>query len=211
MGWLITLGILVLLAILPLGAAIRYNSEGFFLKLIAGPVRIPLIPGKKKDPEAEKEKKEKKKAAKAKKAAAKAQQPPKEKPKKEKGGPITDFLPIVKTVLDLLNSFRKKLRIKRLDAKLIMAGDDPCDLAVNYGRANAAMGNLLPQLEKCFVIKKRNIEVECDFESSQTLIIVQADVTITLGWLLGILVFYGVRALKQYMQIKKTRKGGASK
>lgn len=211
MGWLITLGILVLLAILPLGAAIVYNSEGFSLKLIAGPVRIPLVPGKKKDPDEEKKKKEAKKAKKAQKAAASPKQKKAEKSKKEKGGPITDFLPIVKTVLDLLNSFRKKLRIKRLDLKMIMAADDPCDLAVNYGRANAAMGNLLPQLEKCFVIKKRNIEVECDFESSQTLIIARADVTITLGWILGIVIFYGVRALKQFLQIKNKRKGGASK
>lgn len=211
MGWLITLGILVLLAILPLGAAIRYNSEGFFLKLIAGPLRIPLVPGKKKDPDEEKKKKEAKKAKKAQKASGKPQKKVEEKPKKEKGGPITDFLPIVKTVLDLLNSFRKKLRIKRLDLTLIMAADDPCDLAVNYGRANAAMGNLLPQLERCFVIKKRNIQVECDFEASETVIIARADVTITLGWLLGIVIFYGVRALKQYLQIKNQRKGGKTK
>lgn len=210
MGWLITLGILVLLAILPLGAAVRYNSEGFSLKVIVGPVRIPVLPGKKKDPELEKKKKEAKKVKKTKKASS---QPKKkeEKPKKENGGPITDFLPIVKTALQLLNEFRKKLRIKRLKLKMIMAGDDPCDLAVNYGRANAAMGNLLPQLERCFVIKKRDIQVECDFESSQTLIIAHADVTITLGWLLGIVVFYGVRALKQYLQIKNKRKGGTTK
>ena len=117
----------------------------------------------------------------------------------------------MKTVLQLLNSFRKKLRIKHLELKLIMAGDDPCDLAINYGRANAAMGNLLPQLERCFVIKKRDIQVECDFESSQTLIVAYADVTITLGWLLGIVIFYGVRALKQFLQIKNKRKGGAKK
>ena len=211
MGWLITLGILVLLAILPLGAAVRYNADGFFLKLIAGPVRIPLVPGKKKDPDEEKKKKEAQKSKKAQKSAGKTKKTAEEKPKKEKGGPITDFLPIVKTVLDLLNSFRKKLRIKRLDLKIIMAADDPCDLAVNYGRANAAMGNLLPQLERCFVIKRRNVEVECDFAASETVILAHADITITLGWLLGIVIFYGVRALKQYMQIKNKRKGGTTK
>lgn len=110
-----------------------------------------------------------------------------------------------------MNGFRKKLRIKRLELKLIMAGDDPCDLAIHYGRANAAMGNLLPQLEKCFVIKKRDIEVECDFEASQTVIIARADITITLGWLLVLVVRYGIRALKQYLTIQKSRKGGASK
>lgn len=208
MGWLITLGILVLLAILPLGAAVKYNADGFFLSVIAGPVRIPILPGKKKDPDVEKKKKEEKKAKKAEKSNKKPAKTENEPKKKEKGGPITDFLPIVKTALQLLNSFRKKLRIKRLDLKLIMAADDPCDLAVNYGKANAAMGNLLPLLEQCFVIKKRDIEIECDFESNQTVILARADLTITLGRLLGILVWYGVRALKQFLSIQKKRKGG---
>ena len=208
MGWLITLGILALLAILPLGAAMQYHSDGFFLDVIAGPVRIPILPKKKKDPNKKEKKKEKNKKSKTDKKGKGESGGEK---KKKKGGPITDFLPLVKTVLDLLNTFRKKLRIKRLDLKLIMAADDPCDLAINYGRANAAMGNLMPQLERCFVIKKRNVEIECDFEAAQTLIIARADVTITLGWLLGIVVFYGVRGLKQFLQIKNKTKGGASK
>jgi len=211
MGWLITLGILVLLAILPLGVAVRYNAEGISLKIIAGLIRISILPAKKKDPDKEKQKKEKKKESKPKTKTTTKEKKQTKPDEKEKGGPITDFLPLVKTALDLLNAFRKKLRIKRLDLKLIMAGDDPCDLAVNYGRANAAMGNLLPLLEQCFVIKKRDIQVECDFESSQTLIIARADVTITLGWILGIVVFYGVRALKQFLQIKNQRKGGKTK
>ena len=62
MGWLITLGILVLLAVVPLGASAVYNSEGFFAYLIAGPLRIKLFPvrknsGNKKDIHKSKEKK----------------------------------------------------------------------------------------------------------------------------------------------------------
>ena len=205
MGWLIALGVLVLLAILPLGAAVRYNADGLVLKVIAGPIRIGILPKKKKEPKPAAQEKPKKKTQ-GKKTAAK----PAEKPK-EKGGPITDFLPLVQTALELLNSFRKKLRIKRLEMKLIMAGDDPCDLAVNYGKANVALGNLMPLLERCFVIKKRDLQVECDFEATETLIIARADVTITLGWLLAILVKYGLRALKQYLNIKNKRKGGATK
>ena len=91
---------------------------------------------------------------------------------------------------DFLGDFRRKLRLNNLELKLIMAGGDPANLAINYGRANAALGNLWPQLERCFVIKKRNVEIECDFESSETLIQTRADITITLGWLLAIVVFY---------------------
>ena len=64
MGWLITLGILVILAWLPLGATVRYNDQGVSLKVIAGPVRIPILP-KKKAQEKEKPNKEEKNQEKA--------------------------------------------------------------------------------------------------------------------------------------------------
>lgn len=210
MGCLIALGFLLLLAILPLGAVVRYNADGVNVKVIAGPARIQAVPMKKKDPleEKGKKKKEKKPQKEKGKAAAGGNNDTK---MKEKGGPITDFLPLVDTALKLLNAFRRKLRIKRLEMKLIMAADDPCDLAVNYGKAWAALGNLMPLMERTFVIKKRDLEVECDFEASETVIIARLDITITLGWLLGIVIWYGVRALKQYLKIQNKRKGGAPK
>ena len=42
MGWLIALGILVLLAIAPVGAHVRYNSDGIRLQIVAGPARITI-------------------------------------------------------------------------------------------------------------------------------------------------------------------------
>ena len=57
MGWLIALGILILLAILPLGVSVRYDSEGPVVRLILGFIRITLIPGKKKENNPKKEKK----------------------------------------------------------------------------------------------------------------------------------------------------------
>ena len=217
MGWLIALGIVLLLAVLPLGVRLRYNSEGMVLKIIAGPVKITLLP---RPPKKKKEKKKKEKKSAVAPAAEeenlpKPPQPPKapreKKPKGEKGGSLLDFLPLVKTALDFLGDFRRKLRLDNLYLRLILAGDDPCNLAVNYGRAWAAVGNLLPQLEKWFVIKKRDIEVECDFETSQTLVIAHLDLTITLGRLLAAVVRFAVRALIEYLKFRKNRKGGAVK
>ena len=209
MGWLIALGILVLLAILPLGATVRYNADGIALKIIAGPLRIGILPAKKKEPKEKKPKKEKTKKQKAEKKPPEIAKAHEE--NEEKGGSITDFIPLVKVCLGLLNTFRKKLRINHLYLKLIMAGDDPCDLAINYGKANAAVGNLLPQLERCFVIKKRDVEVECDFTASETVVIARADVTITLGRLLAMVFKYGFLAVKEFIKMKNKRKGGASK
>lgn len=208
MGWIITLGILVLLAILPLGATLRYNADGISLKVIAGPLRIPILPAKKKDPEEVKQKKPKKEKQ------PKPKQAKEKKPKtaaEKKGGSILDFLPLVSVVLDMLNAFRWRLRVNRLELKLIMAADDPCDLAVNYGKAWAALGNLMPVLDRSLVIKKRDLEVECDFEASDTVIIARLDLTITLGRLIGTLGWHGIRALVQFLKIQNKRKGGALK
>jgi len=198
MGWLIALGVLALLAILPLGVAARYDSNGPLVKLIAGPVRVTLYPGKKKEKPSEKTEKEKKEA---KKAAPSG--------KKKKGGNYSDFLPLLQLIMDFLDALRWKLRVNRLELKLILAADDPCDLAVNYGRAWTALGNLVPILESHLVIKKRDLEVECDFTSDTTVIYARVDLTVTLGRILSLGAVHGVRILRQYFKIVKMRKGGA--
>ena len=257
MGWWIALAVLVGLAILPLGVSVKYNADGVFLAVIAGPIRIRILPAKKKDKKPEKEKKSKKekKPKKQKKTKdAPAEPAPGQKPAQpvqdpkpvspaeppdrpleekypdldrkpavhktlptptpdpeEKGGSWKDFLGMIPIVLDFLGDFRRKLRVNRLEMKLILAGDDPCDLAINYGRAWTALGNLLPMLERVFVIKKRDVEVECDFTASKTLVTARMDLTITLGRILAAVCKFALRALKEYLNIMKKRKGGASK
>lgn len=219
MGWIVTLGILTLLAILPLGVSIRYDEDGAVVRLIAGPVKITLFPREKKDKKTKKEKTTEKQTLPEQQTEqtepVKQEQPAGEtaekKPASKKGGSVTDFLPLVRIALDMLGTFRRRLRVNVLELKLVMAADDPCDLAVNYGRAWAAVGNLMPRLERVFVIKKRNIEVECDFETAKTLVTARLDLTITLGRILATVVVYGVKALIEFLKIKNKRKGGASK
>ena len=202
MGWLIAAGVLALLAVLPLGVTAIYSEDGPVARLIVGPIRVQVYPTKgKKD----KEEKEEEKVTKPKTAKGKTEK----KTDTKKGGSFRDFLPLVKLLMELLGDFRRKLRVKRLELRLIMAGDDPSNLAINYGKAWAALGNLMPQLERVFVIKKRDVEVECDFTSNKTLIFARLDLTITLGRLLSLGVYHGVRILRQYLTIMKTRKGGA--
>lgn len=213
MGWLIAFIIIFLLAILPLGASVKYNSDGPLVRIIAGPIRFTVFPMKKKEKKEKKpkEKKEKKtKKEKPKKESKKDQEKSKEE-KKEKGGSVLDFLPLVNVGINLLNDLRWKLRLNRLELKLIMAADDPADLGMNYGKAWAAVGNLVPALERNCVIKKKDIEVECDFTTSETLIIARLDITITLGRIIALVVVNGIRALRELLKIMKKRKGGAVK
>lgn len=215
MGCWIALGVIVLLAVLPLGVSVKYDAGGPLVRVILGPIKFTVFPLPKREKKDKKKepKKTKKASGEPTEKAPENPKPPKpdktEKPKQKTGGSWTDFLPLVKEVFRFLGNFRRKLRLNRLELKLIMAADDPCDLAVNYGRAWAAVGNLMPQLERLFVIKKRDVEVECDFTASETLVIARLDLTITLGRLLSTVVVFGVRALKEFLKIKKKRKGGA--
>ncbi|MBQ2785640.1 MAG: hypothetical protein IJF02_03975 [Oscillospiraceae bacterium] len=199
MGWLIALAVISLLAVLPLGISAKYDEQGPQLWGIAGPVRWKLLPGKKKTKDTEKKPEEAKKK--------KVEKPASEKTEK-KGGSVTDFVPLVRIVFDFLADFRRKLRVKILELKIVLAGGDPCDLAVNYGKACAAVAALDPQLERFFVIKKKDVQVQCDFVEDKTLIIARLDLTITLGWLIVQLFRHGSRALKELLKIMKLRKGG---
>lgn len=200
-GLLIALGILILLAILPLGVSAIYNEDGALVRVIAGPVRLTVFPLKKKEKIEKKTKKIKVKK--------KTSEPKKKKEPSKSGGSILDFLPLLNVALDFLNDFRKKLRVNLLEMKLVMAGGDPCDLALNYGKAWAALGNITPFLDRAFVIKKRDLNVECDFTADKTLVYARLDLTITLGRLLILVVCGAVRAIKEYLNIMNKRKGGA--
>lgn len=213
MGWLIALGIVAVLAVLPLGASVIYDENGPLVRIIAGPVKLQVFPMKKKaKPKKEKPKKEKAKKQKPAKAASAETKAKKQKPQGDpdaKGGSILDFWPFVGLIFDFLGDLRRKLRLDWLKLHLTMAGDDPCDLAVNYGKANASLAALMSQLDRLFVIRHQEVTVSCDFAGDATTISARLDLTITLGRIISLVVCYGIRALKTYLSIQKKRKGGA--
>lgn len=203
MGWLIAFGILLLIAVTPVGIRLLYNQDGMYLSLLMGWIRIALYPRKPSDKHDKKVRE---------KPAGNKQVRKKSKTKEDKnGGKLTDFLPLLDTALEFLGSLRRKLRVRQLKFSLVMAADDPCDLAVNYGKAWAAVGNIMPLLEQIFVIKKRGVEVQCDFVAEASTLYLCVDLTITIGRAVGLAVKYGLRALWQYFKIMKSNKGGAVK
>ena len=196
MGWVIALAVIVLLAWLPLGVGGKYDASGAAAWLLAGPISIPIYPKKKK-----------------KKKQTKQEKPPKggSGNKQQKGGALSDVLPIVQLIVDFLSDFRRKLRVKNLTVYAQLAGDDPCDLAVNYGRTSAALGGLIPLLEQAFVIQKREIRCVPDFTAEKTQVQLHLELTVTLGRLLLLCGHHGKRLICEILKNKKLSKGGAMK
>lgn len=197
MGWLIFLGVLVLLGCLPLGVRLNFDEGGFRAAVLIGriPVRLYPVPKWLQNMTSRHKKEEQSPEPKPKGAEPQSQEQP--------GGGIRRFLPFVRLGLELLGDFRRKLRVNFLRLRLTLAGEDPCDLAVNYGRAWAALGNLMPNLERALVIRKRDVEVQCDFQAEETTVVFAMDLTMTLGRLLGLALGYGLRALKLFLTMKK--------
>ena len=197
MGWLIFLGILALLGCLPLGVRLNFDEGGFRAAVLMGriPVRMYPVPKWLRNMTSRHKKEEQSPEPKPKGAEPQSQEQP--------GGGIRRFLPFVRLGLELLGDFRRKLRVNFLRLRLTLAGEDPCDLAVNYGRAWAALGNLMPNLERALVIRKRDVEIQCDFQAEETTVVFAMDLTMTLGRLLGLALGYGLRALKLFLTMKK--------
>ena len=197
MGWLIFLGVLVLLGCLPLGVRLNFDEGGFRAAVLMGRIPVPLYPVPRwlQNMTSRHKKEKQSPEPKPKPAEPQSQEQP--------GGGIRRFLPFVRLGLELLGDFRRKLRVNFLRLRLTLAGEDPCDLAVNYGRAWAALGNLMPNLERALVIRKRDVEIQCDFQAEETTVVFAMDLTMTLGRLLGLALGYGLRALKLFLTMKK--------
>lgn len=238
-GWWVALGVILLLLLLmlllPVGICFRFDAAGFRVALIVGFLRLTVFPNKilkkidwqklltKKAKSAEEAPAEQPQAQPQPEMPTQPDAPqtePTQSPKpaattqdqlKEllQGGLVREFVPIVRLMLELLDDFRWKLRVKRIELQVVLACDDPCDLAVLYGQAWSAVGNLFPVLERSMVIKKRNIEILCDFMADKTRVKARLDLTITIGRLLLLGGKHGFRFLLKFIDIYKSIKGGA--
>lgn len=201
------LGILFLLLCLPAGVYLRYRSAGMFLKLVYGPVRLQLLPsegGKKK-----KKKKKPKKEKKPEKDKSKKEKGSKQKQENEhtpkKGGSLKDLLEYAPIGLDLLGAIRRSLLMRKLVLLVNLAGSDPCDLAVLYGKANAGVACALPLLERAFRIRQRDIQVFCDFTADSTEVYAELEIVACPARLIAVVLRYGWKLLRTYMKQKSKK------
>ncbi len=178
---LIILGITILLDILILllrvGARATLDSGVFSLRVIAGPLRLKILPPgeeKAKQPKKEKKPKEEKKPG----------EEEKTKPK------IKITLELVSTVLkavgELLGRLRRKISIDKLIIHYTAASDDPYSAAMTFGRANAGVYALMPVIENIFKIKERDIGAAVTFDTTESEIFVDAQLTLAIWEILYI-------------------------
>ena len=199
-SWLvvgIVLAFFVLIGLIPVGVDASYRENDLALWLKIGMLRVQILPAKPKKKTALK----KKKPAKTKAAAAKPV-----KPKKQTQMPkltLSDILALADLACDTLGNLRRKLRVEVLVLHVTLDGSDPAKAAMLYGRAWAMIGALTPQLDRLFVIKKRDIQPILDYNEKEMSISAQLALTITIGRALSLGLKAGARFLKLWINKKK--------
>lgn len=196
---LIVLLVLLALLLLPFGAWVRYDQEGFvaFVKVLF--LRFQVYPAaeKKKDEEKKQEQK-----------PSEVQPPHSAEEKKEtpkKGGKlelVRSALPLVKPALVGL---KKRLSVNQLDLHVTWAGSDPADVAMGYGCANAALGTLWAVIDQNFKVKKSDLGVSVDFDAPSPTVYLNATVTLNLWKALTLVLPLLVRFLRNYSRLKREK------
>lgn len=194
MGWLILLGLLVALGFIPVAVHGVYDDKGAKVWLKSGPFQIDLYPRKAKK-------------AKPSNNAAGASKP-KTATSRNKHGSFEDFLSGVERVLSILSDLHKKVHVRLLEVKVTLTDEDPCELAIRYGRACSAVGGIMPILERVCLIKERDVEVQCSFTGAKTEIFARMIVFVSIGRLLLILANHGIKLINEHLKMTNQRKGG---
>lgn len=214
MVFLKILGVLVLLIalimIIPIGFDIGYEQGKVHVSAKAAGAQIKLFPRKKKPDTGEPKPPKKKKPKKAK----KPKEPKEEKPKEKRGLNITleEILDLLKAVLDGISYFHNRIRVNRFVLHLTVAGYDPYNVALAYGKINAWLAGIAPLCRK---LNARNSDVwtAVDFIDDWP----HVDFAIAMSFRIGTLFAMGIRTgfgalkvlLRRWKRIKQEAKAAA--
>ena len=144
----------------------------------------------------------------------KKEKPPKkrkeEKPKKEMpkitGRAILRGLPelwgIAKKGLRM--TFRR-IRISPMEISAVIGGEDPADTAILYGKLNAAMWTVMPELEKLINMPDPHVHLETDFNAPDTRVSGEVGLSFRIGDLLAIGFAFAGPALRWFMAFRKEK------
>ena len=194
--------LLLLLAVfllLPVRVRLRFDQGDAALWVRFGPVRLQLFP------RPEKKEKPKKKPEKTPQKGADAKKEIPEKPKmKINREQIFYSIETLPPILGrALRRTGQRLRFTPLKIHLLVAGPDPADTAMLYGRLEAALSAGLPVLHRLVHIKDQDIRLFLDFQQEQMDLIADVGVALRPWDLVSVGVRAGGSLLKWFLRFKK--------
>lgn len=184
---LIILLVIVGIGCIPVGIRAKYDEDLCVWLTVVG-IRFRLYPSPKKD-ESQSDRHEK---------------PKKQKRKLPKRESLEEYLHLF---LEILGKLRRKILIRTLKLHAVFGGDDAADCALNYGRAWAAIGAVMPLVDACFRIKHRDVGAYQAEDETAIRLYAEAAATLRVSQILHIALLALVRFTKIYKN--NSKEGGA--
>lgn len=187
----VILAFLVVIAYVKVGITVLWNNA-LTLRLMIGPFRFTLSPGKRQSSGPK----------------DKSNTPGrKSSRKREKKSPWLQVL--LSNWEELLCFAGRVLRtpvLNPLVLKVTFGGEDPAESALNYGRAWAAIGAIMPLAENSFRIGRREIDVEYDRTASGISVYAKVSLSLRFGQCVRLVVSALILVLRFYRQMKQSEK-----
>lgn len=108
-------------------------------------------------------------------------------------------------ILEAAGQFRRKLRVDTLELELRIGARDPGDAALRYGQASAALGAVWLALTEAFHVKNGRATVLPDFELESVSLSGRAELSLKVGQILRLGLYFGLRGLKKLIKVRKER------
>ena len=200
-GWgifAIVIFLLILIGEIRVGVGVEYDQAGLQIKARVGAFHLKVYPRPTKTDEPVKTKAKQGKKAKKQKPV---------KPLAEKVGGALDYVnAFVPLAVDAAGSFYKKLVMDELELLLTVGGSDPADTAMRYGQANAALAALWQPLTEGFHVKDGHAGVRVDFQAQSMTICARAALSLKIGQILWLGIYFGIKALAHFIAVRKLQK-----
>ena len=199
------LALVLLLLFLPIRLRVSWDRGDACVSVRFGPARLPHSPpGESGSPEEEKTRKREKKQKKKKETEPKAAG---EKGKKRFSINRDQLVYTLETLPSILGRalrrVGRRVRIAPLKVYVLVAGTDPAETAVLYGRLTAALEAGLPLLHRVIHIREQDIRLFPDFQGEEMDLIADVGISLRLWDLLVIGLCAGGSLMKWFINLRK--------
>ena len=195
----LVIGILLLLLVgVRVGVILRFG-ERTTLKLRIGPVRLTILPKKKKEKQ-------------TKTAPTEETNKSSASPKKKNKLTPSERYELVSAVFSGLRAMAhragKHLRVDPLELSAVIGGSDPAEVAQRFGTANAVVWSFLPQAEEVLHIPDPHIRLDMDFNAPKTVVSGTVGLSFRVGNLIEFIVAAALPLLRWYKTYRKAHANG---
>ena len=201
-GWIILAVICLILAIVlftPAGGRVTYDQGSVVVNVRFGPILIPVYPREKGKKEASPRKEEKEQPPEGQEEQTKA----KKKLRVNQAQILYTLEKLPPVLGKALKRVGKSLRFSPLKLHLLVAGSDPAQTAILFGKLEAALNAGLPVLHRITRIRDQDIRLFLDFQEERMDCIADVGVSTRLWDLLVMALFAGAGVFKWFLGFRR--------